>query len=216
PETSGLRSEPAPYVLQRALDDFYVSYELVASVTDPVQRPLVASELYARIQDRFNAAGVQIMSPHYMLQPAKPVLAPAEAKTAAATRGPAAARRGSAAECARHRARPRRTLGARPEGAVMRATATWTVVLAGALGGGCAGNPTQILNPWKDPTAQPLTVKAGDTVVAMVISKAESTRRSGEIALAAELERHGVKAVPSYTIVPTEDVMNRDAALARI
>jgi len=98
----------------------------------------------------------------------------------------------------------------------MRATATRMAGLVGALGVACAGSSTQILNPWKDPTAQPLTVKAGDTVVAMVISKAESTRRSGETALAAELERHGVKAVPSYTIVPTEDVMNRDAALARI
>lgn len=82
-ETPGLRPEPAPYVLQRALDDFYVSYELVASVADPVQRPLVASDLYSRIQDRFNAAGVQIMSPHYVLQPRKPVLAPVDGETAA-------------------------------------------------------------------------------------------------------------------------------------
>jgi len=98
----------------------------------------------------------------------------------------------------------------------MRATATWMAVAVGALGVACAGNPTQILNPWKDPTAQPLTVKAGDTVVAMVISRIESNRRAGETALAAELERHGVKAVPSYTLVPTEEVNNKDAALARI
>jgi small-conductance mechanosensitive channel len=73
--TPGVRADPAPYVLQRALDDFYVSYELVAAVVDPVQRPLVASDLNARIQDAFNAAGVQIMSPHYVLQPREPVLA---------------------------------------------------------------------------------------------------------------------------------------------
>jgi len=73
--TPGLRADPAPYVLQRALDDFYVSYELVAAVVDPVQRPLVASDLNARIQDAFNAAGVQIMSPHYVLQPRQRVLA---------------------------------------------------------------------------------------------------------------------------------------------
>lgn len=73
-ETSGLRAEPAPYVLQRALDDFYVQYELIAAVESPVDRPLVASALHARIQDAFNAAGVQIMSPHFVLQPRNPVL----------------------------------------------------------------------------------------------------------------------------------------------
>ena len=73
-ETPGLRAEPAPYVLQRALDDFYVQYELVAVVENPVDRPLVASALHARIQDAFNAAGVQIMSPHFALQPRSPVL----------------------------------------------------------------------------------------------------------------------------------------------
>jgi small-conductance mechanosensitive channel len=73
-QTAGLRTEPAPYVLQRALDDFYVQYELVAAVENPIDRPLVASALHARIQDAFNAAGVQIMSPHFVLQPRKPVL----------------------------------------------------------------------------------------------------------------------------------------------
>ena len=74
-ETPGIRADPVPYVLQRALDDFYVQYELVAAVENPVDRPLVASALHARIQDGFNAAGLQIMSPHFALQPRKPVLA---------------------------------------------------------------------------------------------------------------------------------------------
>lgn len=82
-ETAGLRSEPAPYVLQRALDDFYVQYELIAAVEKPVDRPLVASELHARIQDAFNAAGVQIMSPHFVLQPRNPVLGAAPEKEGA-------------------------------------------------------------------------------------------------------------------------------------
>ena len=79
-ETAGIRADPAPYVLQRALDDFYVQYELVAAVENPVNRPFVASALHGRIQDGFNAAGVQIMSPHYMFQPRHPVLgeSPAE------------------------------------------------------------------------------------------------------------------------------------------
>ena len=73
-ETPGMRADPAPYVLQRALDDFYVQYELVAAVKNPVDRPLVASALHARIQDGFNASGLQIMSPHFVLQPREPVL----------------------------------------------------------------------------------------------------------------------------------------------
>ena len=72
-ETPGIRAEPVPYVLQRALDDFYVQYEVFAAVENPVDRPVVASALHARIQDGFNAAGVQIMSPHYVFQPHQPV-----------------------------------------------------------------------------------------------------------------------------------------------
>jgi small-conductance mechanosensitive channel len=73
-DTTGIRSDPAAYVLQRALDDFYVQYELIAAVENPVDRPVVASALHGRIQDAFNAAGVQIMSPHYVFQPGHPIL----------------------------------------------------------------------------------------------------------------------------------------------
>jgi small-conductance mechanosensitive channel len=73
-DTTGIRSDPAPYVLQRALDDFYVQYELLAAVESPVDRPVVASALHGRIQDAFNAAGLQIMSPHYVFQPGQPIL----------------------------------------------------------------------------------------------------------------------------------------------
>lgn len=82
-ETAGLRAEPAPYVLQRGLDDFYVQYELIAAVEKPIDRPLVASALHARIQDAFNTAGVQIMSPHFVLQPRNPVLGAAPGKEGA-------------------------------------------------------------------------------------------------------------------------------------
>jgi small-conductance mechanosensitive channel len=72
-QTAGIRADPAPYVLQRALDDFYAQYELIAAVSNPVDRPVVSSALHGRIQDDFNAAGVQIMSPHYVFQPHLPV-----------------------------------------------------------------------------------------------------------------------------------------------
>jgi small-conductance mechanosensitive channel len=61
----GLETEPAPFVLQTALDDFYVHYELNASCRDPVALPAILAALHERIQDQFAAAGVEIMSPHY-------------------------------------------------------------------------------------------------------------------------------------------------------
>jgi small-conductance mechanosensitive channel len=76
-ETTGIRKEPGPFVLQRSLSDFYVEYQLVARIEgDPTDRPRILSELHARIQDAFNEAGVQIMSPHFVLQPDKPVVVP--------------------------------------------------------------------------------------------------------------------------------------------
>lgn len=76
--TAGLRAEPAPYVLQRALSDFYVEYELNARLVSPEQRIFVLATLHEEIQDAFNAAGVQIMSPHFRANPAEPVLVPRE------------------------------------------------------------------------------------------------------------------------------------------
>ncbi|HET9598859.1 MAG TPA: mechanosensitive ion channel domain-containing protein, partial [Anaeromyxobacteraceae bacterium] len=84
--TEGVVRDPAPYVLQRALSDFYVEYQLVARLAvDPAERPRVLSDLHAHILDAFNAAGVQIMSPHYVLQPREPVLAPPEREGGGAT-----------------------------------------------------------------------------------------------------------------------------------
>ena len=72
----GLILAPPPVVLQRALSDFYVEYTLCVHIADPTARVAVLSRLHAAILDRFNAAGVQIMSPHYLGDPAKPKLAP--------------------------------------------------------------------------------------------------------------------------------------------
>lgn len=78
-ETSGLKTDPAPFILQRSLSDFYVAYELVARLgADPVDRPQVLSALHANIQDAFNEAGVQILSPHFMTQPDRPAIVPRE------------------------------------------------------------------------------------------------------------------------------------------
>ena len=72
----GLRDEPAPFVLQRGLSDFYVEYELFFGITDPRQRFPTLSTLHQAIQDEFNRHGVQIMSPHFVLQPKEPVVVP--------------------------------------------------------------------------------------------------------------------------------------------
>jgi small-conductance mechanosensitive channel len=77
--TPGLRSDIDPFVLQRGLNDFYVSYELIARLAvDPLDRPQVLDALHGHIQDAFNEAGVQIMSPHFMAQPNQPVVVPRE------------------------------------------------------------------------------------------------------------------------------------------
>ncbi len=70
--TEKIQATPAPYVLQTALSDFYVEYKLRARILEPVLRPFVLTELHANIQDAFNEAGVQIMSPNYEADPEQP------------------------------------------------------------------------------------------------------------------------------------------------
>jgi small-conductance mechanosensitive channel len=76
--TAKVCPEPAPFVLQTALSDFYVEYLLHARITDNGLRLDILHELHSRIQDNFNQAGVQIMSPHYVGDPAEPKVVPPE------------------------------------------------------------------------------------------------------------------------------------------
>jgi small-conductance mechanosensitive channel len=76
--TEGLAREPAPRVLQTALQDFYVEYTLLVTVQDPSKKYLALSELNANIQDAFNEHGVQIMSPNYEADPEAPKIVPKE------------------------------------------------------------------------------------------------------------------------------------------
>ena len=77
-KTPGLRREPKPFVCQRSLSDFYVEYEINACMEDPHDRIAVLSSLNTNIQDAFNEHGVQIMSPHFVVQPDKAVVVPKE------------------------------------------------------------------------------------------------------------------------------------------
>jgi small-conductance mechanosensitive channel len=63
--TDGVLHDPSPFVLQTALNDFYVSYELNAYTAKPTNMQNIYSTLHQNIQDRFNEAGVEINSPHY-------------------------------------------------------------------------------------------------------------------------------------------------------
>jgi small-conductance mechanosensitive channel len=64
--TEGVLTEPAPFVLQTGLDDFYPRYELNAYTREPGRMSAIYSALHGNIQDAFNEAGVEIMSPHYV------------------------------------------------------------------------------------------------------------------------------------------------------
>lgn len=63
--TEGVRRSPEPYVLQRALDDFYVRYEICAFTDQPSALHLIEARLCQAIQDEFFREGVEICSPHY-------------------------------------------------------------------------------------------------------------------------------------------------------
>jgi small-conductance mechanosensitive channel len=68
--TEGILKEPKPFVWQRSLDDFFVTYELNAYTDAPRGMMQTYSELHRHILDAFNEHGVQITSPHYEGDPA--------------------------------------------------------------------------------------------------------------------------------------------------
>ena len=63
--TTHLLWDPEPFVLQKSLDDFYVSYELNAFTHNPSIMARIYSELHQNIQDKCNSSGIEILSPHY-------------------------------------------------------------------------------------------------------------------------------------------------------
>ncbi|WP_157269342.1 mechanosensitive ion channel family protein [Azohydromonas aeria] len=76
--TEGVLREPAPRVFQTALSDFYPEYRLVCQAIPAAPRPRaeVLDALHAHIQDVFAERGVQIMSPHYLGDPAEAKVPP--------------------------------------------------------------------------------------------------------------------------------------------
>lgn len=70
--------EPKPFVIQRSLDDFYVSYELLAYTKEVTRLPVLTGKLNEKIRETFDAAGIEILSPA-QLQLRGPAALPAPA-----------------------------------------------------------------------------------------------------------------------------------------
>ena len=74
--TEGLLKEPKPFVLQTALGDFAVTYQINAYCDEPRLMARHYSALHANILDVFNEYGVQIMTPAYEGDPPEPKVVP--------------------------------------------------------------------------------------------------------------------------------------------
>jgi small-conductance mechanosensitive channel len=88
--TQFLSRTPEPLVRQTALSDFYVEYRLIAHTAAgaAVIRAEVLNVLHGHIQDVFNEHGVQIMSPHYMMDTKEPQVVPRDQWYAAPAKPP--------------------------------------------------------------------------------------------------------------------------------
>ena len=64
-QTGHILEEPEPFVLQTSLDDFFVTYEINGYTGHPHKMATICAELCQNIQDKFNEAGIEILSPHY-------------------------------------------------------------------------------------------------------------------------------------------------------
>jgi small-conductance mechanosensitive channel len=76
--TPGLLKEPPPFVLQKSLGDFAVTYELNAYCDNPQAMGRLYTAMHQNVLDVFNEHGVQIMTPAYEGDPEKPKVVPKE------------------------------------------------------------------------------------------------------------------------------------------
>ena len=74
--TTGLLKEPTPFVLQKSLGDFAVTYELNAYCNDPHLMAQLYTAMHQNVLDVFNEHGVQIMTPAYEGDPETPKVVP--------------------------------------------------------------------------------------------------------------------------------------------
>jgi small-conductance mechanosensitive channel len=76
--TPGLMREPPPFVLQKALGDFCVTYEINVHSDRPQESQKLYTALHQNILDIFNEYGVQIMTPAYEGDPEQAKVVPKE------------------------------------------------------------------------------------------------------------------------------------------
>lgn len=64
--TPGVVDDPRPFVLETSLSDWYPVYQINAYIKEAHKMAQIYSDLHQTIQDKFNEAGIEILSPHYM------------------------------------------------------------------------------------------------------------------------------------------------------
>jgi len=74
--TEGIRKDSKPFVLQTALGDFAVTYEINVYCEEPRRMLRIYSALHGNILDVFNEYGIQIMTPAYEGDPDEPKIVP--------------------------------------------------------------------------------------------------------------------------------------------
>lgn len=75
-KTPGVLREPPPFVWQRSLDEFSVTYELNVYTAEPQQMGRIYSDLHKNVLDLFNEYEVQIMTPSYEGDREAPAIVP--------------------------------------------------------------------------------------------------------------------------------------------
>ena len=64
-DTDNVLDDPAPFLWQSKLDDFYVVYTICSFTDKPNMMIQISSNINDNIRKRFNEANIEIMSPHY-------------------------------------------------------------------------------------------------------------------------------------------------------
>ena len=80
--TDGILTTPEPFVLQTSLNDSHVTYEINAFTNRPSEMEGIVARMHERIQDEFNRAGVELLSPAYVsLRDGNTVTIPKQSRT---------------------------------------------------------------------------------------------------------------------------------------
>lgn len=61
-----IKKNPKPFVFQLRLDDFYVTYQINAYISNANRQDFIYSDLRRALLDEFNAVGIELLSPHFM------------------------------------------------------------------------------------------------------------------------------------------------------